>query len=103
MSERHITASADRLVVTTGSQQGLDLIARVLFDPGDVVLVELPSYTGAISAFRNVGASLVGVRQEPDGIDLDELDATLVRAARRGPPREGRCTSSRISRIRRDC
>ena len=67
MGERHITASAGRLVVTTGSQQGLDLIARVLFDPGDVVLVELPSYTGAISAFHGVGASLVGVRQEPTG------------------------------------
>ena len=71
MGERGITARADRLVVTTGSQQGLDLIARVLLDPGDVVLMELPSYTGAITAFRNVGASLVGVRQEPDGIDLD--------------------------------
>jgi DNA-binding transcriptional MocR family regulator len=62
----------------------LDLIARVLFDPGDVVLVELPSYTGAISAFHSVGASLVGVRQEPDGIDLDELDATLVRLRAEG-------------------
>ena len=84
MAERGITASAGRLIVTTGSQQGLDLIARVLLDPGDVVLVELPSYTGAISAFRNVGASLVGVRQEPDGIDLDELDATLVRLRAEG-------------------
>ena len=64
MAERDITASVDRLVVTTGSQQGLDLVARVLLDPGDVVLVELPSYTGAITAFRNVGASLVGVRQD---------------------------------------
>jgi len=84
MAERHIASSAGRLLVTTGSQQGLDLIARVLFDPGDVVLVELPSYTGAISAFHSVGASLVGVRQEPDGIDLDELDATLVRLRAEG-------------------
>ncbi|HKW03291.1 MAG TPA: PLP-dependent aminotransferase family protein [Vicinamibacterales bacterium] len=84
MAERHITASVGRLVVTTGSQQGLDLIGRVLFDPGDVVLVELPSYTGAISAFRAVGASLVGVRQDPDGIDLDELDETLVRVRAEG-------------------
>jgi 2-aminoadipate transaminase len=84
MAERHITASVGRLVVTTGSQQGLDLIGRVLFDPGDVVLVELPSYTGAISAFRAVGASLVGVQQDPDGIDLDELDETLVRVRAEG-------------------
>ena len=63
-------------MITTGSQQGLDLVARVLLDPGDVALMELPSYTGAITAFRNVGASLVGVRQEADGIDLDHLDHT---------------------------
>src|SRR5262249_28618845 len=60
-----------------GSQQGLDLIARVLLDPGDVVLLELPSYTGAITAFRNSGAALVGVRQDPDGLDLDALDSTF--------------------------
>jgi 2-aminoadipate transaminase len=73
MSERDVRVSADRVMVTSGSQQGLDLIARVLLDPGDVALVELPSYTGAISAFRNVGASLVGVRQAAQGIDLDHL------------------------------
>ena len=62
----------------------VDLVARVLLDPGDVVLMELPSYTGAISAFRNVGASLVGVRQAPDGIDLDNLDEVYDRERRAG-------------------
>jgi 2-aminoadipate transaminase len=79
MESRSIDASIENVVVTTGSQQGLDLLARVLFDPGDVVLMELPSYTGAISAFRAAGADLVGVRQDPDGINLDELDATTLR------------------------
>lgn len=79
MAERGIATSHDQLVVTNGSQQGLDLIARVLLDRGDAVLVELPSYTGAISAFRAVGANLVGVPQEADGCDLDALDATLMR------------------------
>jgi len=73
MAQRTVAASVDRLLVTSGSQQGLDLLARVLLDPGDVALVELPSYTGAITAFRNVGASLVGVRQDDDGIDFDHL------------------------------
>jgi 2-aminoadipate transaminase len=77
MKMRGITSRTDQLVVTTGSQQGLDLIGRVLLDPGDVALMELPSYTGAITAFRNTGASLVGIRQQPDGIDLDHLDATV--------------------------
>lgn len=84
MRSRGIESTADRIVVTTGSQQGLDLVARVLMDPGDVALMELPSYTGAISAFRNVGASLVGVRQEADGIDLDHLDATYARVRAEG-------------------
>lgn len=79
MAERGIPTSHEQLVVTNGSQQGLDLIARVLLNPGDVVLMELPSYTGAISAFRSVGAELVGVRQEADGCDLAALDATLIR------------------------
>ena len=46
------------LLVTTGSQQGLDLVARVLVEPGDAVLVELPTFTGAISAFGNAQAAL---------------------------------------------
>jgi 2-aminoadipate transaminase len=75
MHQRQVAAAVDRLLVTTGSQQGLDLVGRVLIDPGDVVLMELPSYVGAISAFRNLGASLVGVDQQVDGIDLDRLDA----------------------------
>jgi 2-aminoadipate transaminase len=79
LAERGIAAKADDLIVTTGSQQGVDLVARVLLDPGDAILVELPSYTGAITAFRNVQASLVGVRQGPDGIDLEDLERVLGR------------------------
>ena len=74
----------ERLLVTTGSQQGLDLVARVLVDPGDVVLVELPTYTGAITAFRNVQAQMVGVPQEADGIDLEALDEVFDRASSQG-------------------
>src|SRR4029079_8651666 len=79
MHARGIPARFEELLVTTGSQQGLDLVARVLLHPGDVVLVEFPTYTGAITAFRNVQARMVGVPQETDGVDLDALDATLRR------------------------
>jgi len=82
MRSRAIASSLERVVITTGSQQGLDLVGRVLLDPGDVALLELPSYTGAISAFRNVGASMVGIRQQADGIDLDHLDETVARLRR---------------------
>lgn len=79
MRQRGITTAPEDLLVTTGSQQGLDLVARVLLDPGDVVLVELPTYTGAITAFRNVQATMVGVPQEADGVDLAALDAICDR------------------------
>jgi 2-aminoadipate transaminase len=84
MRRRHVPTSMDRLLITSGSQQGLDLVARVLLDPGDVVLVELPTYTGAITAFRNVQARMVGVKQEADGVDLDDLDAVYARLTNSG-------------------
>lgn len=84
LAGRGITAGLDDLLVTTGSQQGLDLVGRVLLDPGDVALVELPTYTGAITAFRNVQAQLVGVRQEDDGISLEDLERTIVRLRAEG-------------------
>jgi 2-aminoadipate transaminase len=84
MAQRGAPTSLDRLLVTTGSQQGLDLVARVLLDPHDTILVELPTYTGAITAFRNVQAEMVGVRQDADGIDLGELDETYERLQRGG-------------------
>ncbi|MGH9159262.1 MAG: PLP-dependent aminotransferase family protein, partial [Vicinamibacteraceae bacterium] len=76
---RGIGAAIDELMVTTGSQQGLHLLGRVLIDPGDVVLVELPSYTGAIAAFKNAQATLVGVGQSADGIDVAHLDEAYRR------------------------
>jgi 2-aminoadipate transaminase len=81
---RGIHTTLDRLLVTSGSQQGLDLVARVLLDPGDVVIVELPTYTGAITAFRNVQAEMVGVPQEEDGIDLAALEAVCARLRTEG-------------------
>ena len=79
LEKRGITADLREVMTTSGSQQGLDLTARVLIAPGDVVLVEVPTYTGAIAAFRNAQCRLVGVRQDADGINLDDLDATLMR------------------------
>ena len=79
LDARGIKASLDDLIITSGSQQGLDLIARVLVSPGDVVLVELPAYTGAIAAFKNMQATLVGVNQDDDGISVEHLDVVWQR------------------------
>ncbi len=77
-------ASPSGVVLTTGSQQGLDLTARVLIDPGDVAIVELPGYIGGIIALHNAGAELVGVRQDTEGIDIAHLRQTLDRLRTEG-------------------
>ena len=79
-----IHTSLEHLIITSGSQQGIDLIARVLVSPGDVVLVELPTFTGGIAAFKNAQAELVGVRQDDRGISLEDLDAVWQREHRAG-------------------
>jgi 2-aminoadipate transaminase len=84
LASRGIRSTLDERLITTGSQQGLDLIARVLLDPNDVVLVELPTYTGAITAFQHAQAELVGIRQEADGVELASLDETFTRLAAAG-------------------
>ena len=83
-SAGRVHANLEQLIVTSGSQQGIDLIARVLVSPGDVVLVELPTFTGAIAAFKNVQAELVGVRLEADGVSLEHLDEMWQQATSAG-------------------
>ena len=84
LEQRAVHAHLEQLIVTSGSQQGIDLIARVLVSPGDVVLVELPTFTGAIAAFKNMQAELRGVRLEDDGISLEHLDDVWQHATNAG-------------------
>ena len=85
MALEGIRANPDDVVVTTGSQQALDLISRIFIDPGDVVLVEAPSYVGALGTFRQYEASVVHVEMDHDGMVPDSLRnaITSVRAAGR--------------------
>ena len=101
-SAGRVHATLEQLIVTSGSQQGIDLIARVLVSPGDVVLVELPTFTGAIAAFKNVQAELVGVRLEADGISLEHLDEMWQQATRAGQAPSSCCTWCPTFRTRPD-
>jgi 2-aminoadipate transaminase len=83
-AQRGITCTTEEICITSGSQQALDLIGRLFVDPGDVVFVELPSYIGAIGAFRNLQAELVGVRQAPDGMEIEDLVAQIETCQRSG-------------------
>ncbi|WP_240643974.1 PLP-dependent aminotransferase family protein [Antribacter gilvus] len=79
-----VEAHADDVVVTTGSQQALDLVTRIFVDPGDVVLAEAPSYVGALGVFRSYQADVVHVPMDADGLVPGELDTTLVRLKAEG-------------------
>lgn len=72
----------DDVVVTAGSQQALDLLARALLDPGDVVVVEDPAYVGAVQAFSAAGAALTAVPQDRDGLRTDDLAQRLAAGLR---------------------
>jgi len=76
---RGIDCAPDDVLMTTGSQQALDLIAHTLLDPGDVVLVELPTYIGGTSSFHARSAELVGVAQDDDGIVPESLAEVAAR------------------------
>jgi 2-aminoadipate transaminase len=70
---RGIAGTAEDVIVTTGSQQALDLIAHTILDPGDVVAVELPTYIGGSASFFARSAELVGVAQDDEGIVPESL------------------------------
>ncbi len=78
---RGITCGGDDVVIVAGAQQALDLVARVLVDPGDAVAIEQPGYFGAALAFGASGANLVGVGVDAGGLRTEEL-ARLLRARR---------------------
>jgi len=78
-----LRATPDQILVTAGSQQGLDLVAKVLLDPGDIVLAENPAYLGALQAFRAYEAQVIGLSTDPDGLDVAELRHFLVHSPQR--------------------
>jgi 2-aminoadipate transaminase len=82
MVARHIArygikAKADNVLITSGSQQALDLIGKLLINPGDRVLVEAPTYLGALQAFNVYGADYVSVPSDNDGLRTDLLEEPL--------------------------
>lgn len=75
---RQLPTAADQLQVTSGSQEGIYLVGQALLDPGDVVLVEQPTYLAAVQAFSLAGARLVAVDTDEDGVLPDALAAAVA-------------------------
>ena len=74
----NIKTSADNILVTSGSQQGLDYSARVFCDKGDVVIIESPSYLGALNAFKACEPNFVAIPTDGDGMIMEELEKVLA-------------------------
>ncbi len=72
-----LDVSKDNILIVSGSQQALDLIGKIFIDPGDPIVVGLPSYLGAIQAFRSFRANMVGARLDKQGINVNMVEDIL--------------------------
>ena len=78
MGAKGVQVAADGLIVTTGSQQALDLIGKTLVDPGAKVIVEAPTFLATIQCFRLYGAQVIGAPIDADGVQVDALEALIA-------------------------
>jgi len=79
LRRKQMPATADDVLVTNGAQQGLEIVFRTLLDPGDTVVIEEPTYTGALNVLSAIGARVVGVKTDAQGIRPDLLAMSLER------------------------
>ena len=82
MREEGTEADPEDMVVTTGAQQALDLVGKVLIDPGDEIVVEAPSYVGALSAFSAYEPRFIQIELDDNGMVVERLEEALVKGAR---------------------
>ena len=79
MRRRGVRVDIQNILILSGSTQGLGLIGRFLLTPGDEVVVEVPTYLGAIQTFRALGAHIIGIPTDNEGMRVDMLEAILAR------------------------
>lgn len=78
MGTKGVSVAPDGLIVTTGSQQALDLLGKTMIDPGDKVIVEGPTFLATIQCFRLYGADLVSAPIDANGVDSDALEKLIA-------------------------
>ena len=78
MNSKGAALSPEQLIVTTGSQQALDLLGKTLVSPGDKVIVEGPTFLATIQCFRLYGAELISAPLDEEGVDVDRLEQLIV-------------------------
>ena len=85
MAMRGADVDPSQILLTNGAQQGIDLVARVFVDPGDIVLTEAPTFMDALRVFRSHEAEAIGVPVDEEGLNIDALQAILDRLPK--PPK----------------
>ena len=83
MSHEKSSIRPENILITAGSQQGLDIISKIFLDPNDIVIVELPSYIGGLQAFNAYRAKMIGVPHDDKGMKMGFLEKTLSKLAKR--------------------
>ncbi|UCE95600.1 MAG: PLP-dependent aminotransferase family protein [Candidatus Bathyarchaeota archaeon] len=83
MSYEKASIKPENILITAGSQQGLDIISKVFLDPNDIVVMELPSYIGGLQAFNAYRAKMIGVPQDAQGMRMDNLSKLLAKLAKK--------------------
>ncbi|MGB3644436.1 MAG: PLP-dependent aminotransferase family protein [Mesorhizobium sp.] len=79
MTRGGVSCGAENVLILQGAQQGLDLVAKMLVDKGDVIITENPTFLGALIAFNPCEPRYATVRMDEDGMDMDDLERTLAR------------------------
>ncbi|NLV88106.1 MAG: PLP-dependent aminotransferase family protein [Tissierellia bacterium] len=77
MKKLQVDATAENVLVTSGSQQGLDFAAKIFINPGDIIVCESPTYLGAINAFKAYEPKFIEVSTDDHGMDMEELEEVL--------------------------
>lgn len=76
-AKHNVGRDTDAILITSGAQQAMGLVAKVMCNPGDVVVCEAPSFVGSLTSFRSLGSRLIGISMEEDGMDLVQLENVL--------------------------
>jgi DNA-binding transcriptional MocR family regulator len=78
MAKVHVNVTPDDILITSGSQQGLDFSAKIFINPGDIILCESPSYLGAINAFRAYEPNFLEIDTDDEGMIMEDLEEALA-------------------------
>ena len=77
LEDQNVYKNGDKVIITTGGQQGIDLGTKAIINPGDGIACETPSFIGALNCFRTYEAKLYGIPLEEDGLNVSQLEKTL--------------------------